>query len=321
MIYTSQLHFFIQKSLIAIITATLLLLLTPIAYSQQTPSTQATIDTQNPQTSADSPNITQVIQTTTLLNTPITISVSDSQEVIVTVILAGNPAFGTAMVSQDLSTITYTPNLDYQGDDLLAFAYQLEGEEEFRGKVVNLSVNPTLIPVDNEFETSVNQNRSNTFTFSQSSLPTQSIEVLQPPVHGQYWVNEENKSITFLPDADYTGTDSITYEYCELNADEIICLTQRINYTINTVESNPSQLTISNQSRIAYDISQPGQTLLSTDRIIEPTNGTVTIDETSSILTYIPNSDFVGTDRYRVRICYQPSYSCAILDAQVTVTE
>ncbi|MBM5782180.1 MAG: tandem-95 repeat protein, partial [Pelagibacterales bacterium] len=133
--------------------------------------------------------------------------------------------------------------------------------------------------------------------------------VFSNPTKGKIVKDAVNGTITYTPNSNYNGADSLTYQIKDSNG--ALSNKATINLTVNAVNDGPvtvndaftlnedTSLTITFASILANDSDvEDGVNIkkLTKDNIVfnNPSNGTITVTDTGII--YKPNKDFNGTD-------------------------
>jgi gliding motility-associated-like protein len=223
------------------------------------------------------------------------------------------PSNGTALVNPD-GSITYTPNLDWFGTDSLV--YQICDDDgacdQATAVFVVTPVNDPPVAVDDAVSTPedvaitvpVMANDSDV----DGSLEPGSVQVLQPPLHGLASVNPDG-SITYTPNANWFGTDSLQYQVCDNEGacDQAWVLIDVVPVNDapvaqNDAASTPEDVPVSvNVLANDYDIDGyllPGSVAV----LLPPANGTASVNPDGSI-SYTPDPDWFGTDSLQYQVC------------------
>src|SRR5207249_3077955 len=126
--------------------------------------------------------------------------------------------------------------------------------------------------------------------------------LVSQPTHGSLTLNS-NGSFSYVPAANYSGTDSFTYKANDSQADSGI---DTVNITITAVNDAPvavndsyttpedTQLEVTAAGVLANDSDQDGHPL-SGVMVSSPTHGTLTLNDDGS-LVYMPALNFNDTD-------------------------
>jgi len=157
-------------------------------------------------------------------------------------------------------------------------------------------------------------------------LDLTSVQVLTLPAHGAVTVDPVTGEITYEPDENYTGTDTFTYEICDVAG---ACDTATVTVDVNPVADPPLAVdetaNVAEDGSVTIDVpdndSDPDGDLdiTSVSIISQPPNGTVTVDPVSGEITYEPDDDFDGTDSFTYQICDSLN-ACDVATVEVNVT-
>lgn len=163
---------------------------------------------------------------------------SDVDSSTLTVIAASNPVHGSITINTD-NTVTYTPEANYYGTD--SFTYTVsDGMGGTDTAAVSLTVDPVNdnpVAVDDSF--TLDENIATTFSVLDNDTDidstTLTVEATSIPAHGSVFVNADN-TVTYTPEADYSGTDSFTYTVTDGDGGTD---TATVNLTVNPVTEDP----------------------------------------------------------------------------------
>ncbi|WP_162946654.1 Ig-like domain-containing protein [Chitinophaga barathri] len=147
------------------------------------------------------------------------------------------------------------------------------------------------------------------------------------PAHG-ILVLQPNGSFRYVPEADYNGPDSFTYNACDASGScEIATVTINVtgvndfplatNDFYNVNEDQP--LTVTAPGLLFNDTDLDGNTLTATV-VTPPANGTLTLNSDGSF-TYTPNANFNGVELISYRVCDNGTPSlCDTATLSITVS-
>ncbi|GAA4324621.1 hypothetical protein GCM10023164_25780 [Christiangramia aestuarii] len=234
--------------------------------------------------------------------------------------LATPPSHGTVTEISD-GVFEYIPDPDYFGED--SFTYSLtDVNGDSSTATVNITVNSvndnpvaendTLIVdedstagVDNQVDVSLND------YIGGDGGDDDNYSIATMPEHGS--LTEISDGVfEYVPDPDYNGTDSFTYNLTDVNGDPV---TATVNISVNSVDdlpvANDDSLTVDEDSTAGIanqvdvsandDIGGDGGDDDNFTIAIQPENGTLT-EITDGVFEYIPNPDFNGTDSFTYTI-------------------
>ncbi len=249
------------------------------------------------------------------------------------------PLNGSLAVDLLSGAITYTPDTHWYGED--SFSYRVcDTGEPLPALCATAWVSVTVLPVndapivlddvaltdeDTPLVVDVLSNDNDTAD-PEGGLNPASVSVLTAPLHGSALVSLSTGSITYTPNAGYSGPDSLTYRVCDLGfplpslcGQAVVRLevsAQRpvaVDDTAATLEDTPLVLTVLANDSDPQDNIDPATLLV----ITAPAHGVVGAGPTSGTLLYSPAADYHGPDLLEYRICDSTGY-CD--EAQVNLT-
>ncbi len=243
----------------------------------------------------------------------------DGDNLIVTTTPIVNVVNGTLTLNND-GTFTYTPNPGFFGTDSFEYEVCDDGTPlvECDQAVVNLTIQQTgdcVVANDDNFTTP--------FETSLSGSPLtndlgDSITITTTPVvdvaSGTLTINPDSTFI-YVPDTGFYGTDSFSYEVCEIlqtscmftcdTATVIIAVDPPINNPPVAIDDNVTGTANSSimDNVVTNDTDPEGHTLtVNTTPIVDVSNGVLTLNSDGTF-TYNPNSGFIGTDSFVYEVC------------------
>jgi hypothetical protein len=147
--------------------------------------------------------------------------------------VASGPSHGTATVSG--TTILYTPTSGYYGNDTIGYvATNATGSSE--EATISITVTPPA-PIADDSTATVAANSSATVTLSVDGVVDQS-SITGDPEHGTASIS--GTTLTYAPDAGYSGTDSLSYRVTNDGGYDEATIT--ITVTAPTLTITPSTL-------------------------------------------------------------------------------
>lgn len=241
---------------------------------------------------------------TTAEDTAVVISVltndSGPQSDPLTVTGVGLPSNGTN--STDGATVTYTPTVNFSGTD--TFTYTIgDGNGSSAQATVTVTVtavNDAPAAADDSANTMVNTLATILALANDSDVDGDTLSILTVGAAVSGTTNISGTVVTYLPNADFSGTDVFTYTVGDGNGgSDSATVTMNVTTGANvapiaaddmvtTDEDTPATITV-----LANDSDPNGDTMTVTF-VSSPTNGSATTDGTS--VTYTPAANFNGTD-------------------------
>ncbi|MCG8796505.1 Ig-like domain-containing protein, partial [Tenacibaculum finnmarkense] len=167
-------------------------------------------------------------------------------------------------------------------------------------------------------------------------IPTEGTMTTTTPTNGTVEITDPNNTpndpsddvVTYVPNTDFTGTDTFDYTVCD-NANPVNCQTAMVTVTVgDVIADDPSSTEINTPVEVDVfenDVDIPTSGTISTTT---PANGTVEItdpnntpnDPSDDVVTYVPNTDFTGTDTFDYTVCDNANpVNCQTATVTVTV--
>ncbi len=153
------------------------------------------------------------------------------------VTVTGGPAHGSVSVNPATGVVTYSPNLNFAGTD--SFTYSVC---DTAGACATATVTVLVGPIEDppvaaNDSATTNENTAVTINVlandtdpdGVADLDRTSVRVTSGPAHGSTSVNPVNGRITYTPNPNYNGTDTFTYQVCDMAG---ACATASVLVTI-----------------------------------------------------------------------------------------
>ncbi|MDA7424467.1 Ig-like domain-containing protein [Thalassococcus lentus] len=230
---------------------------------------------------------------------------TDPEDDPITTVSATDPLNGTSAVNPD-GTITYTPDPGFSGTD--TFEYTITEPD---GATDTATVTVTVVPDTNTQPVAFDDTSTtavDTPVIIDPALndfdaedPVEDLIVtnLGDPLNGTAAINPDG-TVTYTPDAGFTGTDSFTYEILDTDgegdtATVTVTVTDNgppvaVDDTATTEEGTPVIIA----DPAGNDTDPEGDPLTVTE-VGDPANGTATLNPDGTV-TYTPDPDFTGDD-------------------------
>ena len=231
---------------------------------------------------------------------------TDSDGGVLSVTTVSVPSNGVALDNGD-GTVTYTSGAAFAGDD--SFTYTVsdgQGGEGTATVTITVSVSSSNTPpIANDDAETAAEDSSVTIDLLANDIDADGdaliIASVTQPAAGTV-TNNGDGTVTYTPDANFSGVDSFTYTVSDGRGGED---TATVTITVNGVNDAPIaaddsvSTTVGNPvsfNAVANDSDVDGDTLF-VQSFAQPANGTVTNDG-GGLLTYTPNESFAGADSF-----------------------
>ncbi|PAJ70148.1 hypothetical protein CJF42_26075, partial [Pseudoalteromonas sp. NBT06-2] len=212
------------------------------------------------------------------------------------VVSVTNGSSGTVVINQD-GTVTYTPNPDFSGTD--SFTYT-NAEGNTATVTVNVTPQGDATVVQDDTAT-VNEDGSVIIDVlandTDADGPKSPVVSVTNGSNGTVVINQDG-TVTYTPNPDFSGTDSFTYTNAEGNTATVtVNVTPQGDATVvqdDTATVNEDGSVIIDVLANDTDADGPKSPVVS---VTNGLNGTVIINADGTV-TYIPKSNFNGTDTF-----------------------
>ncbi|MHC5112708.1 MAG: Ig-like domain-containing protein, partial [Planctomycetota bacterium] len=211
---------------------------------------------------------------------------------------------GIVVINPDY-TLNYTPNLNHNGDDTITYTVDDGNGGTDTGTVFVTvgAVNDNPVADDETASTNEDTSISSIDVLTgDTDVDGDTLSVLEATaLHGSVFVNEDG-TLNYTPDADFNGTDTITYSIHDGNdgtdTGEVTVTVSPIvdiaDDTASTVQDTSVTVDVLNN-----DTFEDEGAFVS--GFTQGTSGSVVID-TGNVLTYTPNEGFTGTDTFEYTV-------------------
>jgi hypothetical protein len=236
-------------------------------------------------------------------DTPLAITelASDPDGDDLSIIITISPQNGS--MTGELTSLTYTPDSHFNGSD--SFTYRVnDGSANSTSETVTITVNPINdAPITSNADIIVSEDQSVQITDIASDVDGDdlSINIITNPSNGS--ISGSLEQLIYTPSANISGEDSIVFTV----SDGLLISTQStINITILPVNDAPIATGVTASvdedssvvlSDFGSDVEGDSMTLVV---LSQPDNGTISGDING--LTYTPDTDFTGTERFNYQL-------------------
>ena len=200
------------------------------------------------------------------------------------------------------STVTYTPNQDFNGEDTFTFEATDDTGRTINVATATITVNAVNdVPTSSEVSGSSDEDTAIDIALSATDVDGDNLtySIVSDVSNGTTSISES--TLTYTPNQDWNGTDTFTYK---VNDGTVDSNTSNGNITIAAINDAPvaNDVTIStNETRfisldITLDVTDADGDALTFTIESNPSNGTTTLD--GGIVTYVPTTDWNGEDSF-----------------------
>ncbi len=229
-----------------------------------------------------------------------------------TVMLIGSGTSNGTLTLHDDGSFEYVPDADFVGNDTFSYKAK-DGTGNSNTATVTIIVNNTNdAPVVNPDSYSTNEDVTLNITDPgvltndhDVDADTLTLSVVDQPLHGDVTLNNDG-SFSYVPDANYNGSDSFTYKANDGSVDSGEAL---VTITVNPVNDAPTVSDDSNTTpkNTAFsdnvtgaDLDVPANTL-TYSVVTDVANGTLVLNADGSF-TYTPDNNYVGSDSFTFKV-------------------
>ncbi|UWQ81545.1 tandem-95 repeat protein (plasmid) [Leisingera sp. S132] len=228
------------------------------------------------------------------------------------------PANGTAEVLAD-GTIRYTPDANFSGTETITYYVGSEFQPESAASTATITVTVTLVTdavtaVDDSVTTAEDQQVVLDLTANDLNPDGLGGAVLSVGTPGHGAIVQSGQTFTYVPDADFNGTDSFSYTREDgLGGTTTATVTVTVTGVNDAPVANADSVTVAEDGSLTFDPrsndSDPEGTALSITGLGTPAHGSVQINADGTV-TYVPDANYFGSD----------SFTYTVSDGELTAT-
>ena len=241
-------------------------------------------------------------------------------------VLVDDVANGLLLLNSD-GSFDYTPNTDFAGND--SFTYRASDTEFDSLALVTIRVvAPPIVADDayvvNEDDTLVVPALTGVLSNDTDNNPPDDLSavLLSNPANGTLTTFDTNGMFTYVPDQDFNGIDSFTYQAVDGGDSAVASAT--VTLTINPINDTPvaqddayqvntnTILSVTAVNGVLDNDTDVDQDVLQAVLVDDVANGALLLNSDGSF-DYTPNTDFAGIDSFTYRA------GDGILDSLATV--
>ena len=250
----------------------------------------------------------------------------DSDTSSLTAALGTGPANGTAVVNAD-GTFTYTPDADFNGTD--TFTYTVYDGAATDSGTVTVTITPVQDAPDavNDRATVAEDSGANVIEVSANDADVDGDDVtitsVTQPANGTAVINGDG-TVSYTPNANYTGPDTFTYTVSDGLDDDTAAVTVTVTAVNDAPVAVDDQLTTNEDTPLDFtpadllDNDSDADSAALVTFVQSPSNGSLTVHADGSY-TYTPDANFHGIDTFRY-VANDGAATSNIATVTVTVT-
>jgi gliding motility-associated-like protein len=240
----------------------------------------------------------------------------DGNLIVNTTPLSG-PDNGTIIINAD-GTFTYTPSLNFNGNDTIVVEICDDGTP-LPALCTNDTIFITITPVNDPpvaADTTISTPEDTPvtvcvpFTDVDGSAPYTATLSCNDDGSASYVINAGEICITYTPDGDYNGNDTVCVHLCDAGGActdfEMVITVTPVNdppVTANETETVSEDSPLTGTILTPADIDPDGDNLtVITTPVAGPDNGSISMNSDGTYI-YIPDPDYYGTDMLVFQIC------------------
>ncbi|GIU07693.1 hypothetical protein TUM4445_13510 [Shewanella sp. MBTL60-112-B2] len=237
--------------------------------------------------------------------------------------------------SLENGVVTLSPNADFNGNDTLT--YQVSDAKGAVSNIASVAISVAavndaprtepdfaIVEEDIILDIAVLANDTDIDDGNgESSLDTNSVLIVQAPLHGQ--ISNHDGLLSYQPDNNYVGSDSFSYTVADLNG--AISQTTLVTLTVQGINDAPvaveDSATLEEDSSVALTVignDTDVDSMIDSDSVSifsQASHGSVSIG-TKGEVTYTPNPDYFGDDSFSYTI--KDSEGATSLPSSVNIT-
>jgi hypothetical protein len=221
-------------------------------------------------------------------------------------VTAADPPHGVVVVNAN-NTVTYTPDVDYNGPDSFQYTVR-DADGQTSVAVVSITVTPVgdvPVAVADAVTTAEDTAALVTVLANDTGIGDAPLTVTATdPAHGTTVVGGNN-AVTYTPDADYNGPDSFSYTVRDADGQQAVALVSVTVTPVNDVPVAVDDVAVAAEDAatviavLANDVGVGDRPLTVT--ATDPPHGT-TVANPDGTVTYTPDANYSGADTFQYTV-------------------
>lgn len=215
------------------------------------------------------------------------------------------PSNGSVVINSMTGVYEYTPNLNYVGNDFFIWKVTKGNLSSIATvNIVVLDQNNNQAPTTSglNFTTNKNQSYSGNLIGNDPENDPLDYSLTTQEMNGSVVINQNTGSFVYTPNNNFIGNDSFTYR---VNDGQLNSNISTVIVNVIDTQNQPPQAT-----NLVFNINEdqvlnnnlnstdPNNDSLSYLVVSNPTNGTVSVNSSTGLFTYTPNSNYNGVDTF-----------------------
>ncbi len=233
------------------------------------------------------------------------------------IVIVDSPGNGAVTVDVNTGAVTYTPNLNYNGNDV--FTYQVKDASDALSNVatVTITINPVNdAPVANPDLASTNEEIAVSIPVLDNdvdvdnNLDGSSLIIVTQPEHGAAVIDPVTGKIEYTPEIDFNGNDSFTYQLED--AEGALSTPATVTVTVLPINdapvANPDNATTPEDNLVSIPVLANDTDVDNnwTNAILiistNPSHGTVAVESSTGRIVFTPEQDYFGNDSFTYQV-------------------
>ena len=233
------------------------------------------------------------------------------------IVIVDTPSHGTVTVDTNTGAVEYKPSQDYNGND--SFTYQVKDASDALSNVATVTLvinpvndapvaNPDLATTDEEVAVSIPVLVNDVDV--DNTLDGSSLILVDAPSHGTAVIEPATGTIQYIPELDYNGNDSFTYQL----KDQEGATSAATSVTVTVAPVNDAPVANPDVATTPEDIPVSIPVLTNdtdvdntwTDAVLiisaNPSHGTAVVEPSTGKILFTPEQNYYGNDSFTYQV-------------------